>query len=131
MSSMAVKKKFVFSKALHSYFKFFVNEIVAKKNEKINWANEISVCKRLWKKYPDLKFWDLIKRELTFFIPSLCWLFTEKGSSFLNQKYQAYLITRLDEKKLEISSEKYGENLERSNKQTLEEFINGKNKENK
>ena len=49
--------------------------------DKINWGREIKLAVELFKKYPDIEFWNDIK--LGFFLNSLAWFKTDKGKEFL------------------------------------------------
>lgn len=56
-------------------------KLFIKDPKQVNWGQEISVCKKLFKSYPDLEFWKQIK--LDFKLNSLAWFLTPQGKEFL------------------------------------------------
>lgn len=108
-------------------FKFNINKyIVGKfvKPEKINWAREIKISKKLVKSYPNEEFWRGF--ELTFKLNSLAWFISGDGEIKIRTDYNLFSLQfDKNDVKSDLSNEKFGEDkiIEKVPKNTLEFLI--------
>ena len=99
-----------------------LDRLVEKPSQKIReWAmKEFTLLKRLEEKYP-LEFLNQIKFPKK--LPSLAVLYSDWGEKELAQKYRAFLYIPPLEEKIELSQEKFGEDVVVEKKLTLRNWL--------
>lgn len=99
-----------------------LESLIEKPSQKIKeWAmKEFTLLKRLEERYP-LEF--LSKIKLPKKLPSLAILFSDWGEKELAQKYRAFLYVPPPEEKIELSQEKFGEDVVVEKKLTLRNWL--------
>jgi hypothetical protein len=99
-----------------------LDRLVEKPSQKIReWAmKEFTLLKRLEEKYP-LEFLNQIKFPKK--LPSLAVLYSDWGEKELAQKYRAYQYVPPLEEKIELSQEKFGEDVVVEKKLTLRNWL--------
>lgn len=89
---------------------------------KINWILELGMTKRLLSKYPSIEFWNNF--NVPFQIDSLKILMSEWGQKYITEKYNLFLHTQKQDKNIEISDSKLGENIVIESKpKTIKDFL--------
>lgn len=84
MGKFKNKKAFT-QKSFKSEFILACLQPTEAEQKNISWPKEMKIMSGLCKKCPDPAFWLHAKPD--FKIPSLAWFLTQKGRSFLNEKY--------------------------------------------
>ncbi len=99
-----------------------LESLIEKPSQKVKeWAmKEFSLLKKLTEKYP-LEFFAQIKFPQK--LPSLAVLFSDWGENELAKKYRAYTYTPPPEEKIELSKEKFGEDVLIEKKLTLRNWL--------
>lgn len=99
-----------------------LESLIEKPSQKVReWAmKEFSLLKKLTEKYP-LEFFAQIKFPKK--LPSLAVLFSDWGENELAKKYRAYTYVPPPEEKIELSKEKFGEDVLVEKKLTLRLWI--------
>lgn len=99
-----------------------LDRLVEKPSQKIReWAmKEFSLLKKLEENYP-LEFLDQIKFPKK--LPSLAVLYSDWGEKELAQKFRAYQYIPPIEEKIELSQEKFGEDVVVEKKLTLRNWL--------
>jgi hypothetical protein len=90
---------------LHELKQFIIERFVPAPN----WPQEMRICARLIKKYPEREFWQTI--TLGWSPNSLCYFLAKSGGKLLEDSYKEYLKNPPAKKRPEIvlSDEKQGE----------------------
>ena len=89
------------------------------------WAHNMSVAKRLVKKYPEESFWETF--ELGFFLNTLTYFFKEDGEKRLSLHFAKRKLANVEEEykeKVVLSDTKHGEDYKLDKKpQSLKDFL--------
>jgi hypothetical protein len=90
--------------------------------EEVDWAVGIRSFNTLFKRYPDLNFWEKFtpfSRKYPLFV-----YLGGKGAEYVNQQYEQYLVDKAETEKYNLQSKPVGEIVVPKKPISLIEFLN-------